>query len=175
MDFYEVLEKRQSVRFFEAKPVEEGKLQRILEAARLAPSGNNRQAYKLIVVRDAKVRQALSDAADQPFVAKAAVIIIAVGLDPQRLMFCGIPADPVDCAIALEHVALAATAEGLGGCWIGHFNQAACCNILGIPQNARIIEMYVMGYPAEQPSRKPRKAIHKVVSFDQFQDGCATC
>lgn len=168
MDFYEAVEKRTSVRSYEDRPVEEDKLRRILDAARLAPSANNRQAWKFVVVRDARLRQSLSEAADQPFVARAPVIIAAVGLDPQRAMFCGVPCDPVDCSIALEHIALAAVAENLGGCWIGHFDQAACAKILGVPATAKIIGLFPLGYPGETPAKRPRKRFEEVVSFDKF-------
>lgn len=115
MDLYETIKSRYSVRSYLSKPVEQEKLDRILEAARLAPSGSNRQPWKFVVVRDTETRRRMVGACNnQAFVAQAPVVIAAVGLMPDRVMSCGVPGDPVDVAIALEHVALAATAEGLG-------------------------------------------------------------
>ncbi|MBI5722670.1 MAG: nitroreductase family protein [Planctomycetes bacterium] len=168
MDVYEAIAKRFSVRTFQDKPVEPDKLERILTAGRDAPSGRNRQMWKFVVVRDARMRQELSKAAEQPFLAKAPVIIAVVGTTPDAIMHCGIPADPVDCAIAIDHMVLAATAEGLGACWIGHFKQDACRELLGIPQSVKIVEMFVLGYPAEGPRPKSRKPLDQVVCHEKY-------
>ncbi len=167
MDLYKAIESRRSVRAYLDKPIEADKLERILDAARLAPSGNNRQARKFVVVRDSATRQALANVSGQAFLAKAAVIIAAVCTE-ERTMTCGVPAGPVDCAIAVEHLALAAVAEGLGTCWIGHFDQKGCREILGVPENATIIEMLTLGYPAETPAPKSRKPMNEVVCYEKY-------
>lgn len=168
MDLYEAIQMRRSVRAYADRPVEQSKLTRILDAARLAPSGNNRQMWKFIVVRDPAVRAALANAAEQAFIGKAPVLIATVSLDADRVMFCGVPSGPVDCAIAQEHMALAAVAESLGTCWIGRFDQDACRKILSVPPTARIIEMLAMGYPADAPKERVRKALTEIVSYDKF-------
>ncbi len=169
MDIREVIGNRYSVRSYEAGPVEDEKLNRVLEAGRLAPSGRNRQPWKFVVVRDAELRQALAKAAEQAFLAKAPVIIAVVGLSPEQVMYCDIPADPVDCAIAIDHMALTAVAEGLGTCWIGHFDQDACRKLLGVPPSAKIIEMLTLGCPADSPKAKSRKPLAEIVCYDKFQ------
>jgi len=168
MDVYEAIKKRCSVRTYEDRPVEDDKLQRILDAGRHAPSGNNRQEWKFVVVRDEKLRSGLAKAADQAFVGQAPVVIAVVGLNPERVMACDIPADPVDCAIAIDHMTLAAVAEGLGTCWIGHFDQDASRKLLGVPASAKIIELLPMGYPAVAPKPKKRKDLSEVVCYDKF-------
>lgn len=169
MDFHEVIKKRYSVRSYENRPVEEEKLRRVLEAGRMAPSARNRQEWKFVVVRDARVRQKLVEASGQAFLAEAPVVIAVVGLTPEAKMFCTIPTDPVDCAIAIDHMSLAAVAEGLGSCWIGHFDQDACRKILGVPESAKIMELLPMGYPSGPgKTEKPRKAFQDVVCFDRF-------
>jgi nitroreductase len=83
-------------------------------------------------------------------------------------MTCDIPNDPVDCSIAVTFMMLAATAEGLGTCWIGHFKQDACRNLLNVPPNAKIVALLPIGYP-DQPSRpKSRKTAREVISYDSF-------
>ena len=168
MDVYEAIRTRSSTRAFEPREVEQDKLLRILDAGRLAPSGRNTQEWRFVVVRDARRRRELARSADQPFLADAPVIIAVVSFAGDRLMHCGIPAGPVDCAIAIDHMALAATAEGLGSCWIGHFDQQACCRILHVPHDAKIIEMLILGYPAGSAGAKKRKPLDEIVSYEQM-------
>ena len=170
MELYEAIEKRYSVRTYEDKPVEQDKLDRVLDAARLAPSGSNRQPWKFVVVRDAETRKNLVGACcDQAFVGEAPVVIAGVGLMADRMMSCGVPGDPVDVAIAMEHIALAATAEGLGTCWIGAFHQDPVRELLGVPGDCKVIEVMALGYPADQPRAKKRKSLDEVVSYEKFQ------
>jgi len=170
MNLYEVIKSRYSVRSYLDRPVEQEKLDRILDAARLAPSGSNRQPWKFVVVRDTERRKKLVPAcSNQEFVGQAPVVIAGVGLMPDRIMSCGVPGDPVDVAIALEHVALAATAEGLGTCWIGSFHQDQIRTLLGIPANAKVIEVMTLGYPADHPQPKTRKPMKELVCYDQWQ------
>ena len=170
MDLYEAIRSRYSVRKYQDKPVEQDKLDRILEAARLAPSGSNRQPWKFVVVRDAETRKQMAEACNgQAFVGQAPVVIAALGLMPERTMSCGVPGDPVDVAIALEHIALAATAEGLGTCWIGAFNQDKVRSVLGVPPEVKVIEVMALGYPADEPRPKNRKAIEEIVCYEKYQ------
>ncbi|MGD0855430.1 MAG: nitroreductase family protein, partial [Dehalococcoidia bacterium] len=102
MELKDAIRKRESIRDYEDKPVPEEKLLKVLEAARLAPSGSNRQEWKFIVVRDVKRRRELSEAAGgQLHIAAAPVVIAAVGTNPERVMMCGVPAYAVNLAIAM--------------------------------------------------------------------------
>ncbi|NLT36447.1 MAG: nitroreductase [Gaiellales bacterium] len=167
MEFLDLVNARYAVRSYLPRPVEEDKLNRILEAVRLAPSGSNRQPWKFVVVRDAEVRRRLAVAcAEQRFIAEAPLVIAGVGLMPERIMSCGVPGDPVDVAIALEHLALSATAEGLGSCWIGAFDQAAVRAVLGIPEAAKVIGVMTVGYAAVAPRPKNRKPLNEIVTYD---------
>jgi len=169
MDLYEAIRRRRSVRAYSGAPVEPEKLQRVLDAARLAPTARNRQQFRIVVVRDAATRRALAEAAGQDFLAQAPVVLAAVGLTPGDRMHCQIPTDPVDCAIVLDHIALAAAAEGLGTCWIGHFDQDACRRILFVPDGARIIELMPLGHPAGPPAGpRPRKSLDELVAWEKF-------
>ncbi len=168
MDVYEAIRARCSVRAYQARPVEADKLARILEAARLAPSARNMQAWKLVVVKDAACRQSLAEAAEQPFVAQAPVVVAVVSTDPARVMHCGVPSAPVDTAIVADHITLAAVAEGLGTCWICHFDQPACRKVLGVPDTAMVMEMILLGYPEGSASSKKRKSIEEIVCNERF-------
>lgn len=169
MDLYKAIEKRCSVRKYQAKAVEDDKLRRVLDAGRNAPSARNLQDWKFVVVRDQATRARLAEASEQPWMQGAPVIIAAIGTN-DRMMFCDIPSAPVDCAIAVDHMTLAAVAEGLGTCWIGHFKQDDCKKILDVPADAKVVEMLTLGYPASLANTdKPRKQFDEVVCFDRFQ------
>ncbi len=170
MELYEAIKKRYSVRSYENRPVEQEKLDRIFEAVRRAPSASNRQPWKFVLVRDAETRKKLvSVCKDQAFVGEATVVIAGVGLAPERRMACGVPSDPVDLGIAMEHIALAAVAEGLGTCWIGSFDQNRIHELLGIPAEATVVEVMTLGYPAGKPEYRDRKGLDEIVCYEKFK------
>lgn len=169
MDVLEAIEKRRSVRVYEDKPIPEEKLRKILEAARLAPSARNCQDYQLVVVKNEKMRKKIaSEATSESFIGAAPVIIAAVALDPEFIMPGGIPAHPVDIAIAVDHMTLVAVEEGLGSCWIGAFKQGRIKEILGIPDRYRVVVLLSLGYPCQSPKRKLRKPLKEIISYDCF-------
>jgi len=170
MDLMEAIRRRRSVRSYRDKDVPENILQRILEAARLAPSAKNRQEWRFVVVTDAKTRQQLRQAAKgQRFVGEAPVVVAGVATETGYVMSCGVPAAHVDVAIAMEHVALAAAAEGLGTCWIGAFYQEEAREALGVPDDCMVVALMPLGYPADTPGEKRRKPLDDVVSRERFE------
>ncbi len=116
MDVLKAIQTRRSVRAYKSESVPEESLKKVLEAARLAPSANNAQAYKLIVVRDENRRKELAEATGQLFISQAPVIIAAASLSPEGIMRSGVPTYAVDLAIVIDHMTLMAAAEGLGTC-----------------------------------------------------------
>ena len=169
MEIIEAIMARRSIRIYQDRLIEEEKLNRILEAGRLAPSARNLQDWKFIVVRDKERRLSLSEAAkDQPSVAQAPVVIAACGTS-DYIMPCGQYCYPIDVAIAIDHMCLVATAEGLGTCWIGAFYQDKVKEILDIPETIHVVELLTIGYPAESPSSRPRKKIEEIVAYEKWQ------
>jgi nitroreductase len=169
MSVQEIIEARYSVRAYQDKPIEDDKLQTVLEAARLAPSGSNRQPWKFVVATDPQIRAKLAEACNgQKFVGAAPVVIAGVGLMPERIMSCDVPGDPVDLAIALEHVALQAAELGLGTCWIGAFDQDAVRRVLEIPETVKVVQVMTLGYGADDPRPKNRKALDEIVCYDRW-------
>lgn len=174
MELKEAIKTRKSIRDYEDEPVPEEKLLKVLEAARLAPSASNRQRWKFIVVREEKRRQELARAAGgQNHVAKAPVVIAAVATMPEYVMRCGVPAYAVDLAIAVDHMTLAAVDEGLGTCWIGAFSQEEARDILGVPENYRIVTLLPLGIPRQPGRPKVRKALDEIVCYETFQESDA--
>jgi nitroreductase len=168
MTVFEAIKKRYSCRSYKSDTVPKDKLEELLETARLAPSAHNAQDWKLVVVKDAEKRKALSEAAGQSFIAEAPVIIAAVGLKPDYIMPCGIPAYVVDLAIAIDHITLAAAELGLGTCWIGAFSEEKVKKILNIPEKCKVVVLLPVGYPDDKPGSKSRKELKEIVSEDSF-------
>lgn len=174
LDLFEAIEKRRSIRKFKANPVAKEHLKKILEAARLAPSGGNRQPWYFIIVRDNATKKALSTAANnQSFIADAGAVIVVLG-DPStekktsyKLSTTRIPylQDPM---IAIEHMVLAATALGYGTCWIGAFNETEVKEILQIPENLAVIALLPIGVADENPQPRPRKAFKEIFFNESY-------
>ncbi len=168
MKLMEIIRLRYSCRSYQDKPVEEEKLGRILEAARLAPSAKNMQDWRFVIVTEKGNRSKLAEAAsNQMFIAGAGAIIVACS-NGDYVMQCGQPIGPIDVAIAMEHIALQAVEEGLATCWIGSFNPDKVREILGIPQDIAIIELMCIGYPADKARKTNREPINRIVCYEEW-------
>ncbi|HHV97116.1 MAG TPA: nitroreductase [Clostridiaceae bacterium] len=171
MDVLTAIQGRRSIRSYRPQEVEEEKLLKVLEAARLAPSANNRQDWKFIVVRDKELREKMISAcAGQRFVGEAPVIIVACGTEPTGIMRCGQYRYTVDLSIAVAYITLAAYEQGLGTCWIGAFDENAVKELLNIPEKVRVVAITPLGYPAIIPGPRPRKPLNEVVCYDKYTE-----
>jgi nitroreductase len=158
MNVFEAIKKRSSVRSFLDKPIEDEVLVSVLEAGRLAPSAKNRQEWRFVVVKDREVRRQIAEAANgQSFVGEAPVVIVACAVVDGYVMPCGQSSYPIDVAIALDHISLAAVECGLGVCWIGAFNEKKMKKILGIPKKVRVVELMPIGYSATQAVKEKNR------------------
>jgi len=170
-DIYDVIANRRSIRKYENKKVEEDKLERVLNAARLAPSGKNAQAWKFIVIREQERKEELVEACKgQKFLGEAdAVIAVAVNEEEvYQKQGNYMTAFSIDGAIALDHLILAAYAEGLGTCWIGAFYEDQVREILKVPRPYRVVALTPLGYPAKEGKFPGRKDLNEVVSYETF-------
>ncbi|MGA2976504.1 MAG: nitroreductase family protein [Spirochaetia bacterium] len=170
MDVYQAIRTRKSVREYLDRPVEEEKLRRVLDAARMAPSARNDQEWRFVVVRDRATRERIAlDAAWQPFIGAAAVLLACCAQSDGRIMRCGQAAYPIDVAIAMDHFSLAAAAEGLGTCWIGAFDEPLVKQILGIPAIVRVVQLMPLGYPADpSPAVKSRLELEQIIRCEKW-------
>lgn len=169
MDFLELAKKRYSVRAYKSTPVEDEKLKRILEAARLAPTAHNLQPFQFIVIhtkgKEAELRRIYSAS----WFIQAPIIICACGMPSQSWVrsdgknYCDI-----DVAIAMEHLILAAADLGLGTCWIGAFNPDAARNILKLPGDVEPIAFTPLGYSDDEPRPKKRKSIDELIRYEHW-------
>jgi len=171
MDFFEVIEARRSVRRFDpAVDVSPETVERLLNAAILAENAGNRQPWHFYVVRDAGLRQGLAAAAGgQKFVSQAPVAIVVCADAEQsagrygqrgRELYC-----LQDTAAAVENILLAAVALGLGGCWVGAFDESEAARVLDLPGNHRPVAILPIGKPAEAPGRRPRRSLGEVATY----------
>jgi nitroreductase len=169
MDVRKAIQTRQSIRAYNPREVEEDKLERVLDSGRLSPSAGNRQERRFVVVRNARRRQLLSEAAkNQNFVAQAPVVIAACSVETEYVMACGQPAYPIDTAIAVDHMTLQAVEEGLGTCWIGAFDEKKVREILNIPDGVRVVQLLALGYPSAVPSPTSRKSLDEIVMWEKW-------
>ncbi|MBU2539939.1 nitroreductase family protein [Patescibacteria group bacterium] len=171
MDIYEAIKKRRSVRLYKEKKIENAVLNRILEAARLAPSANNVQGYKLIIVKDSQKRQQLAKAGlYQSFISQAPIIIVGVAVNPELDQTSENPFYAIDLAIAFDHLTLVAASEGLGTCWIGAFKQDKVKKILEIPEKCKVIVLMPIGFPDDKPKNRSRKSLKELIYYEKFSN-----
>jgi nitroreductase len=170
MDVMNAIKTRKSVRAYLAKPVEDEKLSAVLEAARLAPSASNRQEWRFVIVREVETRKKLASAAGgQAFVGEAPVLIVACAEADGHVMRCGQLCYPIDVAIALDHMSLAAVELGLGSCWVGHFDEKKVKEILHIPDEIRVVELMPLGYPSDPAAiTKKRLPLDRIVKYEHW-------
>lgn len=169
MNVAEAIQQRRSVRAYKPEQIPAPKLQKVLEAACLAPSAHNAQNWKFVVVKNEKTREELAlAAANQIFIAQAPVVIVGVALEPEHIMSGGVPSYAVDLAIAIDHMTLQAAEEGLGTCWIGAFSQEKVKAILNIPAQYKVVALLPLGYPADMPRPKSRKTLEEIICLEKF-------
>jgi nitroreductase len=167
MDFIELVKKRYSVRAYKPKPIENDKLQKVLEAARMAPTACNLQPFQLIVIQTKGREEELLRIYSQPWFVEAPIIICACGIPSKSWIrrdgknYCD-----VDVTIAMDHLILAATEQGLGTCWVGAFNAEEARKILQLSDDMEPIAFTPLGYPNDQPGDIIRKPIEELVSYD---------
>jgi nitroreductase len=176
--FQELVRNRRSVRRYLDKPVERQKILACLEAARLAPSAENVQPWRFLVIDDPAVKQRFAAAAFSGiysfsrFAAKAPVLAVIlarpdllanrIGKQIQRVSFY-----LIDVGIAGEHFALQAQELGLGTCWIGWFSSRRTRKFFRIPRPYKIVCLMALGYPEGSPSRdKSRKNLTDIAWFN---------
>jgi nitroreductase len=169
MNVLEAINTRWSVRSYESRAVEPENLKQVLDAGRMAPSARNMQDWRFVVVTDKAARAKLGEAArGQQFVAEAPVVIVACGTSDYA-MTCGEKCYPIDVAIAVDHMTLAAVQLGLGTCWVGAFFGDKVKSLLSIPEKTHVVALLTLGYPRTGPAAgKPRKAFGETVAFERW-------
>jgi len=185
MDVFRAIKWRRSVRRFSQEKIERDKVMQILEAARLAPSSSNRQAWHFVVIDDHAIIEQIPPTV--PFGTRGIVSfiknspLVIVGCYTKALthylaQLTGHENHLVDVSIAMTHMTLAATELGIGTCWVGWYGESRLHNLLKLPRRYKIAALLVLGYPAEPSTEesiggipaKHRKAVSDIVSHNKF-------
>ncbi len=164
MEFERLIRARYSVRAYRPDPVEEDKLARVLEAARLAPTAANRQPFRILVIPTVGREIELERIYPRPWFVQAPLVLAA----------CGVPSESwvrrdgklyadVDVTIAMDHLILAAANEGLGTCWIAAFDPAAAREVLRLEAGLEPLIFTPLGYPADTPRPKQRRPAAELI------------
>lgn len=163
------IEKRYSVRRFKDKEVEQEKIDKLIDAARLAPSAKNVQPCYFVIIKDKEKRAQLTDICKgQKFVSEAPIAIAVCANRRDYTMTSGEKAYTVDAAIAAEHIALEAVEQGLGTCWMGAFYADQLAELIELPKDYKVVTLLPIGYPADTKRKRSLKAKEEVVSYDVF-------
>jgi nitroreductase len=173
MEFYDVIRTRRSVRKFLKKGIPDEVLDRILEAARVAPSGGNSQPWRFVIVKDQDKKKKIADACyEQDFVTQAPVVIVCCSIK------CSSGYEPWqddagwrDTIIAVDHLILAARNEGLGTCWVGAFYEEPIKEIVRVPKDVKVVIVVPVGYPASRKAfreTKNRKSLKEICFVEEY-------
>jgi len=172
LDVFEALRKRKSVRSYAKTSVPDDVLFKVFDAARLAPSAGNVQPWHFIVVKEDDKRSRIAKGCRYGrFLAESPVVIVACGDKKASPRWYA-----VETSIALEHLVLAATALGLGTCWIGMFNRKDICDMLKIPKKFEVVALMALGYPRKKADLwakilhafRPKKKLEDIVSVEIY-------
>jgi nitroreductase len=162
MEVSEAISRRRSVRKYRHREMPREDIMKLLEAARSAPSGANRQPWEMVVITDPlRLKELVPLCKNQGFLADCALFI--VGLDDVEAKWA-----KVDLAIALDHVTLRAEEMGLGTCWIGAFDPEALAKFVSAPNGRSVTVCLAVGYPDEEPNPRPRKPMDQLVSWGTY-------
>jgi nitroreductase len=154
---------------YKPDPVEDDKLQGLLEAARLAPSAANRQALRFIIIHTEGREEELQRIYNRDWFVQPPLVICACGIPSENwVRKDGKNYNDVDVAIAMDHLILAATDAGLGTCWIADFDANAAREVLHLPDDVEPIAFTPLGYPAVQPGPKKRKDLSELVRYERW-------
>ncbi len=173
MEVFEAIKNRRSIRKFTNQTVPKEMVEKLVEAARMAPTAGNAQAYQLVIVRQEEQKQRLSHAAfGQKQVQTASVVFVVCAdlkkaqesyADRGQNLYC-----LQDTAAVTQNIILTAFSLGLGTCWIGAFKEEEVKKVLNAPEGMRPVAMIPVGYPAESPPQRTRRLPAEFVHQETF-------
>jgi nitroreductase len=167
MDVLEAIKARRSIRQFTDKPIGKDALEKLLDAARWAPTASNQQRWRFVVVTSPSTKELIKKFAPGIFAMPAAFIVICAEKEPG--------ANPwaeatylADCAIAAQNIMLAAYEMGIGSCVALSYAKVAIQEILSLPENVEPLLVITLGYPAEDPAPPPRLELNQIAFRDEY-------
>jgi len=173
LDIFEAIRKRRSIRAFTHEDVSKEEVEKLLDAARYAPSAGNIQPWEFIVIRDSRIKRKLAMAAlDQAFIEEAPVVIVVCANEMRSSQGYGSRGATLYClqdtAAAIQNMLLTACTLGLGACWVGAFHEENVRETMSIPGGVRPIAIIPVGHPAEKPETRFKRALSEIVHYETY-------
>ena len=170
MEYSKLIAARYSVRAYRPDPVEDEKLNAVLEAARLAPTAANRQPVQLVVMHTAGREEEIGKIYRKPWFVQTPIVIGVCAISSLAWVRESdrFNARMIDAAIVADHLILEAANQGLGTCWVAAFNVEAARSVMGLPDEAEPVVFTPLGYPADQPGPKVRKPLGELVRYERW-------
>jgi len=173
LDVLEAIKNRRSIRAFKNEDISSETVEKLIDAARWAPSAGNIQPWEFIIVKNSEVKRRLAEAAlNQKFVEKAPVVIVVCADENRSFKGYGLRGKSLYCiqdtAAAIQNIHLAACSLGLATCWVGAFKEEDVRKILDVPDGVRPVALVPVGYPAEKPSPPPRRPLSQIIHYEKF-------
>ncbi len=174
MDLFEAIKSRRSVRAFTREDVSEEEVEKLIDAARWAPSAGNIQPWEFIVVRKPEIKRRLSIAAlHQAFIEEAPVVIVVCANQLRSGRGYGARGVNLYClqdtAAATQNMLLAACALGLATCWVGAFREEEAKKVLNPPEGVRPVAIIPVGHPTEKPMARSRRPLSEIVHYETYR------
>lgn len=173
MDVFEAITQRRSIRTYKKQDLPEGTVEKLMEAARLAPSAGNVQPWEFVVATSPNTKRNLSLAAYGQKDLEEASIVIVVCANQKRAqesyrergktLYCF-----QDTAAAIQNIMLTACSLGLGSCWIGAFKEDQIKKVINCPKDLKPIALIPIGYPNEAPLARSRRPISEIMHKETF-------
>ena len=171
MNFDQLILARYSCRHYSSDPIEEDTLNKILEAARLAPTASNRQPFQIIIIKTENQKEDLLKIYPRDWFVQPSLLLCVCSLTEEgwfRKKYDQQSYAVVDASIVVDHITLQAADLGVGTCWIGDFNPQTAREFLHLPDEVEPIAFTPLGYPLDKPGDKNRKPIEDLVRYDTW-------
>jgi nitroreductase len=169
VDVFEAISSRYSVRGYKPDPVSDEALQQVLEAARQAPTAANRQPFRIVVIHTKGREEELSRVYGRPWLLQAPLVLAVIAVPGEAWRRSDDkPYDEVDATIAMDHLVLAATALGLGTCWIAAFDPVAVREVLGLPDEVEPVALTPLGYADKARTATGRRPLDELVKYERW-------
>ncbi len=158
MDVFDAVKERRSIRRYEGEPIEKEDIEKMVEAARWAPSAKNLQPWKLVIVQDPEILgELVTICQGQEFVSEAGAFIVGLTKDSKW--------SDIDLAIAMDHLSLEAVELGYGTCWIGSFDENELKRKLDFPEGYEPLVCMTVGVPGNEPKPPTKKTVEELVEW----------
>lgn len=173
MDVFEAIKNRRSTRAFTSETVSDEEVEKLIDAARWAPSAGNTQPWEFVIIRDPEIKKGIAQAAlNQTFIEEAPVVTVVCANSSRSSRGYGSRGTNLYClqdtAAATQNILLAAHALGLAACWVGAFEEEVVRKVLNVPDGVRPVVIIPVGHPSQRPKRGSRRTVSEIVHHEVY-------